>query len=61
MSFVMNRRALVLGASATALAACTPGGGGEDNFVNVYTARHYDADRALYAGFQEATGLKSVR
>ncbi len=57
MSLVMNRRALVLGASATAIAACTPGGGG-DNFVNVYTARHYDADRALYAGFQEATGVE---
>lgn len=54
----MNRRALVLGASATAVAACTPGGGGEDNFVNVYTARHYDADRALYAGFQAATGVE---
>lgn len=58
MSFVMNRRALVLGASATAVAACTPSGGGADNFVNVYTARHYDADRALYAGFQEATGVE---
>lgn len=54
----MNRRALVLGASATALAACAPSAGGEDNFVNVYTARHYDADRALYAGFQEATGVE---
>ena len=54
----MNRRALVLGASATAVAACTPGSGSEDNFVNVYTARHYDADRALYAGFQEATGVE---
>ncbi|ANP47540.1 hypothetical protein ATE48_17335 [Candidatus Viadribacter manganicus] len=53
----MNRRALVLGASATAAAACTPGGGGE-KFVNVYTARHYDSDRALYAAFQAATGVE---
>ena len=57
LSFSLSRRGLVLGASATALAACTPGGG-EDNYVNVYTARHYDADRALYAGFQEATGVE---
>ena len=57
MSFNLSRRSLVLGASATALAACTPGAGG-DTFVNVYTARHYDADRTLYAAFQEATGVE---
>lgn len=58
LSFSISRRGLVLGASATAtLAACNAGGGG-DNFINVYTARHYDADRALYAGFQEATGVE---
>lgn len=57
LSFNISRRGLVLGASATALAACTQSGG-DENFVNVYTARHYDADRALYAGFQEATGVE---
>lgn len=25
--------------------------------VNLYTARHYDADRQLYAAFEEATGI----
>ncbi len=55
--FNLSRRAFALGASATALAACTPGGG-EENFVNVYSARHYDADRALYNAFQEATGVE---
>ncbi len=60
LSLHLSRRGLVLGASATALAACSPGGAGveEENFLNVYTARHYDADRALYAGFQEATGVE---
>jgi iron(III) transport system substrate-binding protein len=55
----LSRRAIVLGASATALAACNPGGGAGsgDTFINIYTARHYDADRALYRGFEEATGI----
>ncbi len=56
LSFNLSRRGLVLGASATALAACTQGGGGK--YINLYTARHYEADRALYAGFQEATGIE---
>ena len=55
LSFPLSRRGLVLGASATALSACVGGG---DKFINVYTARHYDADRALYAGFKEATGIE---
>jgi len=54
--FNLSRRAFALGASATALSACTPGG--EENFVNVYSARHYDADRLLYNAFTEATGVE---
>lgn len=57
MSFSISRRAFGLGASAAALAACTPGGGGTENVVNVYSARHYDADRLLYSAFEEATGI----
>lgn len=59
MTFNLSRRGFALGASATALAACNPTGqsGGRENYVNVYTARHYEADRALYAGFEEATGV----
>jgi iron(III) transport system substrate-binding protein len=30
----------------------------QDSEVNVYTARHYQADEALYAGFTEKTGIK---
>src|SRR6185295_4940492 len=33
------------------------GSGGSNNYVNVYSARHYDADRRLYAAFQQATGI----
>jgi iron(III) transport system substrate-binding protein len=54
LSALLSRRAFGLGASAAALAACGRGG---DNFVNVYSARHYDADRRLYAAFEEATGV----
>lgn len=57
LSLHLSRRGLVLGASAAAITACAPGSGG-DAFVNVYSARHYDADRALYAAFQEATGVE---
>ncbi len=56
MTFSPSRRVFTLGASALALAACNPTGGG-DSYVNVYTARHYDADRQLYAAFEEATGV----
>ena len=54
MPFAPNRRAFALGAAA-ALAAC-----GQPNpgaFVNVYSARHYDTDRALYDAFEQATGV----
>lgn len=46
----------MLGASAVALTAC--GRGSDANVVNLYTARHYDADRQLYAAFEEATGVR---
>lgn len=60
MSFSISRRGFALGASALALSACNQNAGesAEENFVNVYTARHYDADRALYAAFEEATGVQ---
>lgn len=55
LTFTLSRRSFALGASAAALGACSPAG--EDVFVNVYSARHYDADRRLYDAFQEATGV----
>ena len=60
MSLNVSRRTFALGASAAALAACSQQGPAaeEPNFVNLYTARHYDADRMLYAAFQEATGVE---
>ena len=53
---------LLLGAFALALAACgaNPDSAGEEatRVVNVYTSRHYDADRQLYALFTERTGIE---
>lgn len=33
----------------------------EDKILNLYTARHYDTDEALYANFTKATGIKVNR
>ncbi len=55
MPFVLSRRGFALGASAAALAAC--GQAGLGGTVNVYSARHYDTDRALYGAFEQASGI----
>lgn len=50
-------------AFATLLAACGQGGsppaaGAAASVVNLYTARHYDTDTALYERFTEQTGIR---
>jgi iron(III) transport system substrate-binding protein len=49
----LSRRKLLAG-SAAVLASCAEPA---RPFVNVYSARHYDSDRALYAAFEDATGI----
>lgn len=45
-----------------ALAAATGGPAtAQDNTLNLYTARHYSTDEALYANFTKATGIKVNR
>ncbi|MBL8550224.1 MAG: extracellular solute-binding protein [Hyphomonadaceae bacterium] len=57
-----SRRGVLLGAGA--LAACGPAqrtagkAGAAGGHVNVYTARHYDADKQIYALFKERTGIE---
>lgn len=60
----------IAGLTAAALAACTGGGStgssasattGGDQVLNLYSARHYDADRLIYDGFQRATGIRVNR
>lgn len=56
------RATLATALAALTLAACsrqseTTAGGGEQ-VLNLYTARHYDADQALYDRFTQETGVK---
>ncbi len=61
-----SRRGVSLALAALvslALASCSgptpaPGDGGDVRVVNVYTSRHYDADRTLYRLFEERTGIE---
>jgi iron(III) transport system substrate-binding protein len=55
----MRLRLSLIAAVAAALAAC--GQETEIQEVNLYTARHYDADLALYERFTEETGIRVNR
>lgn len=66
----MNRRiatlAVVVALGALALAGCgknegAAANGGEGGTLNLYTARHYDADQKLYDLFAEKTGVEVKR
>ena len=63
-SIALPRRRLPLalaGLFALAAAACSPApsapSGGQQRVVNVYSSRHYDADREIYRLFTERTGI----
>jgi len=49
-------RAVLLASAALAASAL-----GQDQVVNLYSARHYDTDEALYANFTRATGIRVHR
>ena len=51
------RRALLLPLAIIAGTVCAQDG----KVLNLYTARHYDTDEALYANFTKATGVKVNR
>ena len=50
----------LLAASASALLA-PAGAAAQDNVLNLYTARHYSTDEALYANFTKQTGIRINR
>ncbi|MBW3558459.1 MAG: extracellular solute-binding protein [Proteobacteria bacterium] len=63
----MRSRPVLAGLAAvlSLLAACerrpagtAQGAEASSGQLNIYTARHYDADQQLYAGFKEATGIE---
>lgn len=51
---VLTTCALLMAASLTPVQA-------QDKVVNLYSARHYSTDEALYSGFTQATGIKINR
>lgn len=46
---------------AAAVAAMSQPGVAEENVLNLYSARHYQTDEALYANFTQQTGIKINR
>jgi len=48
-------------ALALALAALAPAAQAQDAVINLYSARHYPTDEALYGGFTKATGIRIQR
>ena len=56
------RRSALLAAAAAALASLAPFSAlGQQQVLNLYSARHYQTDDALYANFTKATGIKINR
>jgi iron(III) transport system substrate-binding protein len=47
--------------AAALLAGATVGAAAQDKVLNLYSARHYQTDEALYANFTKATGIKINR
>lgn len=66
MTFAVSRTLLLALASSVALAACSSGdeaangsnAAAGEQVVNLYSARHYDSDNALYERFTEETGIR---
>jgi iron(III) transport system substrate-binding protein len=58
----LPRRALLATAVASALGATLPlPAAAQSPVLNLYSARHYQTDEALYTGFTKATGIKINR
>jgi iron(III) transport system substrate-binding protein len=54
----INRRLFAIGAAGAAFCfACAPRQG-PARYVNIYSARHYQADRTLYAAFTARSGIE---
>jgi len=61
-SFRLPRRAALLATSLAALACLGPlPAAAQAQVLNLYSARHYQTDDALYANFTKATGIKINR
>lgn len=54
----MLKKLLCLAVCLCALCATVLSAGAEQQVVNIYTARHYESDKQLYALFEQQTGIK---
>ena len=57
----MNRFSMFSAALGACMAAAMTPAHAQDNVVNLYSARHYQTDEALYANFTKLTGIKINR
>ena len=57
----MNKRSTLQTLAAAALALACGLAGAQDKVLNLYSARHYSTDEALYADFTKATGIRINR
>jgi iron(III) transport system substrate-binding protein len=57
---VIRRHWMVLGAATLAMTAWS-GAWAQNQTLNIYSARHYQTDEALYADFTKSTGIKINR
>ena len=60
-SFRLSLQKLVTATLALAMAGATTNALAQDKELNLYTARHYQTDEALYTGFTKRTGIKINR
>ena len=54
-------RPLALALAATAALTALPAAQAQDKVLNIYSARHYQTDEAMYDGFTKNTGIKINR
>ena len=58
---LLARTAFRLAAAALAFAALAPVASAQEKVLNLYSARHYQTDEALYDNFTKATGIRINR
>jgi iron(III) transport system substrate-binding protein len=58
---MFTRRCAALAALTSVAVLTAPAALAQDNVLNLYSARHYQTDEALYANFTKATGIKINR
>ena len=57
----MNRFSMFSAALSAFMAVAMTPARAQDNVLNLYSARHYQTDEALYANFTKLTGIKINR